>query len=377
MLYRERIKRSKKRSLDVVVRAVATGIFLASLSLNVVFLVLVLILAAAAGAVKDRGLEQSRYRKVFHRDFSSSSSSYARTAGNELAVVRISGVISEYGADAGLFGYGEDSVSAVLNRLSMIKRDESVKGVLLLIESPGGTVTASDVIYHAVREFKEETGMPVVTMMKGTATSGAYYVAAASDYIVAYPTTITGSIGVILYSFNFKGLMDKYGVKYVAVKTGEFKDMMSPFKGINGAELAYMQTIVDRMLEQFVSAVAGGRKNLSVERVKKLADGRIYIAGDAVALGLIDATGYFKDAVEALAQRAGIAAPNVVEFESQRGILGYFKAAAVRLKPRSFFDRPVSELAPFFRRAAPDDSMPVPGDTGGFYYLWEGSAYPR
>jgi protease-4 len=377
MLYRERIKRSKKRSLDVVVRAVATGIFLASLSLNVVFLVLVLILAAAAGAVKDRGLEQSRYRKVFHRDSSSSSSSYARTAGNELAVVRISGVISEYGADAGLFGYGEDSVSAVLNRLSMIKRDESVKGVLLLIESPGGTVTASDVIYHAVREFKEETGTPVVTMMKGMATSGAYYVAAASDYIVAYPTTITGSIGVILYSFNFKGLMDKYGVKYVAVKTGEFKDMMSPFKGINGAELAYMQTIVDRMLEQFVSAVAGGRKNLSVERVKKLADGRIYIAEDAVALGLIDATGYFKDAVEALAERAGIAAPIVVEFESQRGIMSYFKAAAARLKPRSFFDRPVSDLAPFFGRAAPDGSMPAPGDTAGLYYMWEGSAFPR
>jgi len=373
MLYRERIKRSKKRSLDVVVRAVATGIFVASLSLNVVFLVLVLILAAAAGAVKDRGLEQSRYRKVFHRDSSSSS----RTAGNELAVVRISGVISEYGADAGLFGYGEDSVSAVLNRLSMIKRDESVKGVLLLIESPGGTVTASDVIYHAVREFKEETGTPVVTMMKGTATSGAYYVAAASDYIVAYPTTITGSIGVILYSFNFKGLMDKYGVKYVAVKTGEFKDIMSPFKGIDGAELAYMQTIVDRMLEQFVSAVAGGRKNLSVERVKKLADGRIYIAGDAVALGLIDATGYFKDAVEALAERAGIAAPIVVEFESQRGIMSYFKAAAARLKPRSFFDRPVSDLAPFFGRAAPDGSMPAHGETGGLYYLWEGSAFPR
>jgi protease IV len=207
-------------------------------------------------------------------------------------------------------------------------------------------------------EFKAETGLPVVTLMKGTGASGAYYVASASDSIVAYPTAITGSIGVILYSFNVKGLMDKYGVRYVTVKSGGFKDLVSPFKAVNDEEIAWMQRIVDRMQEQFVAAVAEGRKNLSYGQVKKLSDGKIYIADEALKVGLIDKVGYFQDAVNELAERAGVVSPNVVEYQREKGLRDMFRVSAHILKQRS-----VLGLAG------------VQGDPGpyGLYFLWEGA----
>jgi protease-4 len=356
MRYLDRIrerKRKSRRSLDVIVRAVATGIFIASLFLNVLFLA-VIVLIAAAGAVKERTLEEAGYRKVYSREYASSP----RGAGSELAVIPLSGFISDRDTGGSFFGYTENSVSAVVNRLNLIRKDREVKGVLLLVDSPGGGVTASDVIYHAVREFKAETGLPVVTLMKGTGASGAYYVASASDYIVAYPTTITGSIGVILFSFNVKGLMDKYGVKYVTIKSGGFKDLISPFKGVDDEELAWMQRIVDRMNEQFVSAVAEGRKNLSYGQVKKLSDGKIYIADEALKAGLIDKVGYFRDAVNALAERAGVVSPNVVEYQREKGLRDMFRVSAHLFKPRSVFDLAgmEGELGPY-----------------GLYFLWEGA----
>jgi protease-4 len=165
MRYLERVrqrKRMSRRSLDVIARAVATGIFFASLFFNVLFLVII-VLIAAAGAVKERTLEQAGYRKVYNGEYTSSP----KSAGGELAVIPLSGFISDQDTGGTVFGYTENSVSAVVNRLNLIKKDHGVKGVLLLVESPGGGVTASDVIYHAVMEFKAETGLPVVTLMKG------------------------------------------------------------------------------------------------------------------------------------------------------------------------------------------------------------------
>jgi protease-4 len=249
-------------------------------------------------------------------------------------------------------------VSAVVNRLNLIRKDQDVKGVLLLVESPGGGVTASDVIYHAIMEFKAETGLPVVTLIKGMGASGAYYVASASDYIVAYPTTVTGSIGVILFSFNVKGLMDKYGVKYVTIKSGGFKDLISPFEVVDDEELAWMQRIVDRMHEQFVLAVAEGRKNLSYDQVKKLSDGKVYIADEALKMGLIDMVGYFRDAVNALSERAGVVSPSVVDYQRVKGLRDVFRVSARLFKPRSVLD------------LAGVEGNPNPY---GLYFLWEGA----
>ena len=222
-------------------------------------------------------------------------------------------------------GYIENPVDGVRNRLDIARTDGSIEGILLVVDSPGGGVTASDVLYNHVMRFREETGTPVVTLMKQVAASGAYYVAAASDAIVAYPTTITGSIGVIMYSFNLSSLMEKYGVEYVPIKTSDRKDSLSPFKPVEQAEVEWMQTIVDRMLDRFIDAIDAGRENLSREEVAQLADGRIYIASDAVQLGLIDRVGYFDDAVAVLAEMAGIEDPLLVEFEREvhfRDIIG-------------------------------------------------------
>ena len=174
--------------------------------------------------------------------------------------------------------------------------------------------------------------------MKQVAASGAYYVASATDYILAYPTTITGNIGVIMYYFNFNGLMDKYGVKYVAIKSSDHKDILSPFKGIDEKELMWMQSIVDQMLEKFIEVIGEGRKNLTISEVRKLADGRVYIAKDALANGLIDEIGYFEDAVRVLSEKAGIERPGLIEYERERNLRDVLSWAVLNVKPGSFMD---------------------------------------
>jgi len=346
--------RHPRRSLDIIVRAVATGIFIFSIFLNVVFIFLIIILGSALGSAKFKDREAYGYKKVYREGGFVPS----RGVKNELAVIRINGVITEYARNSGLFEYTEDPVSAVVNRLDIVKTDENFRGVLLVIDSPGGGVTASDILYNAVQEFKEETGLPVVAMMKQVAASGAYYVASAADYIIAYPTSLTGSIGVIVYSFNFNGLMEKYGVEYIAIKTGEYKDLMSPFRKTEQQEILWMQGIVEKMLDRFIDAVDRGRKNLTREDIVALADGKIYIAQDALGKGLIDGIGYFDDAVEILSQKAGVSGPELIEFRRERNIREML--SWVKVGSRGAF---VSEILD------PEKLR----DPFGLYYLWNGT----
>jgi len=352
---RENIKQKKRErpALDAIVKAVATGIFVASLFFNLLFIIIIAVMASTIGAVQGPDAQKAGYRKVYI----DSGGEQAKTASGEVAVVRLEGMITEYD-QSDLFGYTENPVNAVTNRLRLIRNDSSVRGVLLVINSPGGSVSASDTLYHALLDFKAETGLPVVVLFKQVGASGAYYVASAADYIVAHPTAITGSIGVILYSFNIKGLMDKYGVKYIAIRTGEYKDLVSPFREVEEKELQWLQKIVDQMLELFIGAVAEGRKNLTPEQVRKLADGRIYLASDALKLGLIDATGYFNDAVRVLSERSGVLQPRLAEYQRERGLLDLFRLGALRLKPRSIMP-----------------SFPGEGELNPFdlYFLWEGA----
>jgi protease-4 len=228
-----------------------------------------------------------------------------------------------------------------------------------VIESPGGGITASDILYREIRKFEDETGLPVVALLKQVAASGAYYVASACDYILAYPTTITGNIGVIMYHFNFNGLMNKYGVKYVAIKSSENKDLMSPFKGVDEKELAWMQDIVDQMLEKFIDAVDEGRTGLTRSEVEKLADGRLYVANDALGNGLIDEIGYFDNAVRVLSDRAGIVSPAIIKYRKERSFRDVFGWVALNVKPKTFMD--ILEREQNIR-------------SYGMYYLWEGAS---
>lgn len=348
----------KKHTIDVIVRAVATGIFILSIFLNVAFIVVIVVLGSLLGATKYRDTLSTGYKKVY----TEGGSFVSKVSRHEIALLYLTGMISEMSSGRGVFDYSEDPVSAITNRLQAVREDEKIRGVLLVIDSPGGSVTASDHLYREIVRFREETGVPVVTMMKQIAASGGYYVAAASDYIVAQPTTVTGSIGVIMFNFNVKGLMDKFGVEYIAIKTGKYKDLMSPFKAAEEEEISWMQIIVDQMLEQFVDAVQKGRKNLSREQVLELTDGQIFIAKDALRLGLIDEIGYMESAVRVLSQMAGVTDPVIVEFERERVLRDIFGWMRLRLRPLS-----ISEvLGPYISNYR---EVLRPYEV---YYLWEG-----
>jgi protease-4 len=366
MYYRERIQKKtkpQKRSFDTIVKAVATGIFIVSLALNVVFFAVILGMGAAYRAAKGR--DSGSYQKVYVED---RSYGFKEGRADELAVIQIDGFISEIDRRDGVFGYIENPVSAVDNQLNLIRDDASIKGILLVIDSPGGTVTASDVLYHRLMSFREETDLPIVVLMKQVAASGGYYVASASEYIVAYPTSIVGSIGVIMGSFNFKDLMDKYGVKYVMIKSGEHKGLLSPFENVNEEDISLVQAIVDQMLARFIDAVDRGRKNLTREDIERIADGRIYIAGDALKVGLIDEIGYYEDAVRVLAKMAGVQKPNVVEYQRSRGLRDIIGSVSMRFFPALFYGN----------SGIPGGSFdPVGRDEFGIYYLWGSGATIR
>jgi len=311
-------KKTRRRNwLDTIAKAVLAGIFAVSVLLNVVLIIIVVVMSLIT-TEKDRELVQKGYKKIYADEkfpFSNPDSS------DEIAVIQLNGIISEYDTSDGFFGYSENPVSAVRNRLNIIRGDKNIRGVLLVIESPGGSVTASDLLYSAIREFRSQSGIPVVSFIRQMAASGGYYVASAADAIVAYPTAVTGSIGVIMYNFNFKGLMDKYGVEYVAVKSSKHKDTMSPFKEVDTEEIAWMQGIVDHLLDRFIDAVAEGRKVLTRDQVESLADGRLYVAEDARTLGLVDEIGHMKDAVKILSDLAGVTSPAIVEFSRGKSFL--------------------------------------------------------
>ncbi len=204
----------------------------------------------------------------------------------------------------GLFK-GVTSPSRVKEELEKAAKDDHIKAVVVKINSPGGTVSASDVVLHELQNFKSERRMPVVVCLEGLATSGGYYVAQAGDVIVAYPTCITGSIGVIAMKFNFRGLMDKVGLDTDLVKTGRWKDFWSPFRPATPQEKEMMQQVVEEFYRSFVDVVAQGRK-LSLKQVKQLADGRIFTAPQAKSLGLVDKLGYLDDALELAKAQAGL-----------------------------------------------------------------------
>jgi len=215
---------------------------------------------------------------------------------DKVLVVPVSGVISDR-PSRGLLANRPSVVQEVVSTLDMARRDKHVKAIILRIDSPGGTATGSDILYREINRYKADTGVPVVVLMMGVAASGGYYAAMAGDYIIAHPTTVTGSIGVIFYRVNISGLMDKIGVDAVPIKSGKMKDLGSPFKEMSEEEVAIFQSIIDEMYSGFVAAVDKGRKQLNRAAVLKIADGRVYTAKQALELKMIDKIGYSYDAI--------------------------------------------------------------------------------
>ena len=217
------------------------------------------------------------------------------------------------------------SAPEALRRIRRATIDSRIDGILLDIDSPGGEVTASDELWKALKDFRDsrqDTQTPrfVVALFGGTAASGAYYAAAAADWIVARPTTLTGSIGVKMSSINVKGLADRYGVKEVSVVSGPDKNLLSPFSDLTEPQRQKLQKQVDALHARFVELVAKGRR-MEEARVRELADGRVFLAAEAKEAGLVDEIGYLEDAKAQVSTRLGGATPRYVAYEDDLSVV--------------------------------------------------------
>jgi protease-4 len=235
------------------------------------------------------------------------------TAAEKILMIDLSGVIAEK-TTGGALGQGEDLVARVKEELTLAAEDNQIKALLLRINSPGGTVTASDLIHHEITLFKTKRGIPVVAVIMDVGASGGYYVAAAADKILAHPTSVTGSVGVIMLRVNAEGLLQKIGIEAGAIKSGAKKDIGSPFRAITEDERAIFQAMIDGFQARFLEVVTKGRGGLSAERLKVVADGRVLTGPQAVQLGLVDRVGYLDDAIETAKQAAGLADARVVMY---------------------------------------------------------------
>ncbi|WP_244241211.1 signal peptide peptidase SppA [Leptospira selangorensis] len=225
---------------------------------------------------------------------------------DKILLIPIEGEISGQKSSGGLLGGEKDSlVSRVKTYLSMAARDPEIKGVILKIDSPGGSVTASDLIHHEILEFKKKKNVPVLSLFMDTAASGAYYLSMATDHIQAHPTTITGSIGVLRFGINAKEALDKLGIKSSTIRSGPNKATGNPVEEFTPEQKKVFQDIIMENYERFLSIIKKGRPKLKESELRKLADGRIYSANQALETGLIDSIGYFEDAVVQITKLPG------------------------------------------------------------------------
>jgi len=269
-----------------------------------------------------------------------------KSARDAIAVVDVRGLIF----DEDMFGRGV--VKDVKEKLDRAGDSDNVKAIILAVDSPGGSITASDILHRKIQQVKAESNKKIVVLMKNVGASGGYYISVPADYIVAYPTTITGSIGVVVSTLNYQGLFDKIGLKEVVIKSGEKKDMLSGAREITEEERKIITDIVMEMHQRFVTIVADGRK-LAVPEVEKLADGRIFSASQALKEKLIDEIGYFEDAEAAAKKLAGLSQYRVIRYE----------------RPKTFMESLLEGYAGAPRRVSIEDFLPK--DRVSFMYLWQ------
>jgi protease-4 len=205
----------------------------------------------------------------------------------------------------------------IREELKKAAKDRQVRALVLRINTPGGTVTASDIIYREITLFREETKVPVVAALMDVAASGGYYIALAADRIVAHPTCVTGSIGTIMVTANVEGLLGKVGVATSTFKSAEHKDMGSPFRTLTPEERAIFQSVIDELQRQFVAKVVE-RRRLPQDTARGLADGRIYTAPQALDRRLVDAIGYMPDALAAARSAIGVEEAKVIVYKRPR-----------------------------------------------------------
>jgi protease-4 len=224
----------------------------------------------------------------------------------KVLVIQANGTIEE-GPSKGLLRDRPGMVPDIVAQLKLAAEDDDIGAVVLKINSPGGTVTASDVLYHELSSYKEKSGNKLVAVLMGVAASGGYYIALPADRIVAHPTTITGSVGVVFLQPKVEGLMEKIGVGVDVSKSGDKKDMGSPFRANTPEETRLFQDLTEQLGQRFVDLVAHHRR-LSPEALTEVRSARIFLADEARQLGLVDQIGYVEDAIQSAKTLAGLPA---------------------------------------------------------------------
>lgn len=264
---------------------------------------------------------------------------------NRIALIQVSGTIMP------------PLTSRVMKDIKKAREDDNVKAVVLQVNSPGGLVSDSHEIYHELQKLNEKK--PVVCSMRGLAASGGLYIAMGvgkKGKIFAEPTTWTGSIGVIIPRYQIKELADKWGIKSEPLKTGPFKDALSPFHELKEDERKVWENILDQAFVQFLTVIDENREKLNMEQVRKLATGQIYTAKDALNNGLVDAIGFEEDAIKAAQEAAGLEKSRVVTYSHATGLLDLLSAkgpeqADAQSYLRQFMDATVPRAMYYFTSA--------------------------
>ncbi|HYO10061.1 MAG TPA: signal peptide peptidase SppA [Tepidisphaeraceae bacterium] len=277
--------------------------------------------------------------------------------GGKIAMIEIDGMLIN-ARSGGFLQPTENPLSVFTQQLAQAEQDPQVKAVVLRVNSPGGTVTTSDAMYEIVQRFRQKTGKPVVAALQEVAASGAYYVSCASDRIVAQPTTVVGSIGVIFNTFDFSGTMNKIGASSTAIKSGALKDMGSPFKPLSADERAVMQGMVNEYYARFVEVVKTTRPIKDPASLSTSTDGRVFSGQRALELGLVDELGLLEDAIDVARDLAKAPGAKAVMYKRPYGYRGSIYANSELPQPQA--NHNVTRLE-------------LPGGPWlptGFYYLW-------
>jgi protease-4 len=262
------------------------------------------------------------------------------STGPAVAIVRVEGVILSGNPPVEPFGTPSGAYSGlIVDHLKQANSDPEVKAVVLRVDSPGGSVVAS----HEIHQQMLTMTKPVVASMGELAASGGYYVSAPADEIFANPGTLTGSIGVISQFIHIGELLEEYGVEVTTIKSGDFKDEGSIFRSMTEDEIATWQAIIDEAYEGFVQIVADGRE-LPVDQVQELADGRVYTGQQALELELVDQLGNLPDAIQRAAELGGIEGePRILEYQPPfslfQGLLGLARPADPLAEVLELLDR--------------------------------------
>lgn len=276
---------------------------------------------------------------------------------DKIVIIDVDGIMLN-SPQTGWMREGDNPVSTFIEKLDKAAGDKDVKAVVLRINSPGGSVAAADIMYYHLTEYKRKTNRPVIACMLDVAASGGYYLACGCDGIVAQPTTVTGSIGTILQTFSMAGTMEKIGIKAVAVKSGKMKDIASPLHDLSDEEKAILDEIINQFYEQFLDVVETGRPDLDKDKLRELADGRVYTAAQAEQEGLVDRIGYMDDALTWAKELAGIEKSQTVIYhrpqEAKRNAYGSAMASG--------------GIGPLVNIDLPDW---LDGDSARFLYLWQ------